>query len=94
MDQQICGHEISAIIFVMQSRIVFKNFDSLFNTGLDQGGIIFYGVSWLSGFNKGGYGIYSVDIGLGGHETNNQVDPYHGSLIGSSVIVVDGGSIT
>ena len=52
---------------------------------------------WWGGFKKVGNSIYGIHIGLcdivEGMGTNNQVDSSHEALIGSSIIVVDGGII-
>ena len=94
MGQQLCGHENATIIFILQPRLHSKNFESLFNTLLGQGGFICDEVGWWSGFNKGFDIINVFDVGLHniveGMGTNNQVDPSHGGPTGSSVIVVDG----
>ena len=62
-----------------------------------QNDIVCDDVGWCSGFKKGGSIIDDVDIGLRnimyGMGTNNNVFPYHGSMIGYSIVVVDGGSI-
>ena len=74
-----------------------KYFEYLFNTVLDQYGLIFYNVGSWSGINKVGDSIYDIDIGLRDTvevmRAKNQVVTYHGALIDSSVIVVDGGRI-
>ena len=74
-----------------------KNFESLFNTVLGWDGIVCNDVGWRSGLNEGGDSIYNFGIGLRkimeGMGANNQVDPYHGAPIGSSIIVVDIGRI-
>ena len=41
-----------------------KNFESLFNTVLDQDGLICDYIGWWCGLNKGGDIIYDIDIGL------------------------------
>ena len=59
-----------------------------------QDGIVCDGVGWWSGLNKGGDGIYDVDMVLGDivevMGTNNTVPPPHGASIGYSIIGVDG----
>ena len=74
-----------------------KTFESIIDTVFFSDDLIFDNIGWWSGFNKGGYGFDDVDIGIGyimkGAGTNNQVYPHHGALIGSSIIVVGGGSI-
>ena len=97
LDRQLCGHGNVEIIFIIQSRLFPKNFHPLFNIVLGQDGLIYDDVGWWSGRNKGYDRIENIGIGLGDIVevigTNNQVAPYHGSPIGSSVIVVDGGRI-
>ena len=97
MVPQLCGHESAGFYLVLHPRLFFKTYKSLFNTILGQYGIISDDVGWCIGFNKGGDMIYNVDIGLRvilmGVGNNNQSAPSDGSLIGSSIIVVDGGSI-
>ena len=39
-----------------------KTFESLFNTVMDQDGLIFDDVGWWSGLNKGGDSTYDVVI--------------------------------
>ena len=95
--KKIWGHETAVIIFVLQPRIFTKKMEYLFNTVFGQDGIICDGVGWWSGFNKGFNIIEDIDIGLWniveGMGTNNRVSPDHRALIGSTIIVVDGGRI-
>ena len=70
----------------------------MFNNVMVQDGLICDDVGWWSEINKGGDRIYDIDIVLcdilEGMWANSQVVLVHGSPIGSSGIVVDGGRIT
>ena len=74
-----------------------KNFDSLFNIGLGQDGLIWDDVGWWSGLKKVGDRIYDFVIGLWdiveGMGSYNQVVPSHRAPIGYSILVADGGRI-
>ena len=54
MAQQLCDHGTAETIFVMQTFLLTKNIESLFNNVLVNDGIVCDGVGWLSGFNKCG----------------------------------------
>ena len=74
-----------------------KDLKALLDAFLGHDGLICDGIGWWNRFNKGsdgGNGIYigHVDI-VESTDTNNQVDPSHGALIGSFIILFDVGRI-
>ena len=77
---------------------LFRYSNSLFDIVLGKDGLICDDVFLQSRLKKYSYGVDDVDICLGNimevTGTNNQVDTHHGALIGSFIIVVDGGRIT
>ena len=97
MAQQLYNNETDETLFILQPLLFTKNLESLFNNVLGQYGLICDNVGWWSGFNKCGDRIYDIDMGLSEivefMGSNNQFVPDHGALIGSTVIVVDGGGI-
>ena len=85
------------LFFYCSLALLTKNFEYLSNNVLGQDGLICDDVGCRRGFNKGGDKIYDVGLDhnkiLEGMVYNNQVVPPHVAPIGSSVILVDGGSI-
>ena len=98
MDQKLCSHESVEIISHCSLISFLKELMSLMDALLGKDGIICDDVGWRSRFNKGSNGVDVVNIGHGDimqvTGTNYWVATYHGALIGSFVIVVDGGRIT
>ena len=66
-------------LFSYCSLTFFKDLKYPFDTVSGQDGLVCDDVGWWSGFNKGRYGIYDVDIGLVDilqvTVSNNHVDP-------------------
>ena len=97
LDWQLWSHENVEILFALQPYFFVKFVDFLFDNVMFQDGLICDDVGLCSEFNKFWDGIVDIDIVLGditeGTGTNNKVYTYHGALIGSIIVVADGGRI-